>query len=243
MNARSCGTAAWTAILKTMLLIFNLVFFAFGVAFCIVGIYGMTVFKNFFTFAPSKTIFLPFIGIGTFMIVIGLLSIWYTSKGVTWCLNIYGIIVFVLFVAVLAMSSLFVVRRDTFEQTLQVSINDAIHDYPKDKDSIDLLQKTLHCCGSKNYTDWFSTKWADSKLKVPESCCKQAQNCAHENLKNNTTDIYIDGCYNRVYNTIENNYAIIGGIGFASAVIILFGSLLSCSLARNLKKTAYEQVE
>ena len=46
-----------------------------------------------------------------------------------------------------------------------------------------------------------------------------------------------------MHDTIEENYLLIGGIGFASAVVILFGSLLTCGLSHNLKKNRYEQVD
>jgi hypothetical protein len=46
-----------------------------------------------------------------------------------------------------------------------------------------------------------------------------------------------------MYGIIEENYLLIGGIGFASAVVILFGSLLSCCLSHNLKANRYEEVQ
>jgi hypothetical protein len=41
---------------------------------------------------------------------------------------------------------------------------------------------------------------------------------------------------------IENNYALIGGVGFGSAIVILAGSILSCALAAHLRKNRYEQM-
>jgi len=245
MNVKQFGTAAWTALLKTTLFIFNIVFFALGVGFLTIGIYGMTVFKDFFSFAPSNYIYTPFICIGLFMMIVGVLSLWCTPKGVTWLLYLYGIIVFVLFVAVLILSAAFVVKRDTFEKTLETGIKKAMEDYPKDQQSIDLLQETLHCCGNDNYTEWFTTKWAAGENNVPTSCCTKAAGtkCVHLDLSTNLTDIYQAGCYKRVYTTIEDNYVIIGSIGFVSSIIIFFGSLLACGLAQNLRKNSYEQVE
>ena len=51
------------------------------------------------------------------------------------------------------------------------------------------------------------------------------------------------GCFKKVFVTIEHNYALIGGVSFASSVFILFGSLLSCSLAKNLSKHRYETMQ
>ncbi len=143
MNAKSFGTVAWTALLKTLLLVFNLVFFAMGLAFMIIGIYGIRVFKNFFSFAPASTIYVPFISIGVFMMIVGMLSLWCTPKGVTWLLNMYAVVVFILFVAVLAISVLFVVKRDTFEEKLHEGIGNAMKNYPRDAESVDLMQSTV----------------------------------------------------------------------------------------------------
>lgn len=245
MNAKKFGTAACTALLKTILLAFNLIFFAIGLAFLVIGIYGYKVFSDFFQFAPSSHIYIPLICIGITMMGIGLLSLWCTPKGVSWLLYLYGAIIFVLFVAIFSISVLFMVKRDAFETTLKTSIDNSIKNYPKEKESIDLLQSTIKCCGLENYADWFTTTWANKKNSVPDSCCK-VQNkleCNHENLGKNLTDIYQQGCYSKVYNTIEENYGFIGGIGFASSLIIFGGSLLSCALASNIKKNKYEEME
>jgi len=229
-----------------MLLIFNLIFLAIGAAFLTIGIYGMTVFKNFFAFAPSTQIYVPFICIGLFMMIVGIMSLWCTPKGVIWCLYLYSIIVFVLFVAVLALSALFVVKRSAVDANLKSGIESAMSAYP-DETSIDLLQQTLHCCGSVDYTNWFKTKWANGNKSVPQSCCiNNNDTCIHMNLplsKNATTDIYTDGCYNKMHTTIEEKFAIIGSIGFLSSILIFCASLLACGLARNLKQNNYENIE
>jgi multisubunit Na+/H+ antiporter MnhG subunit len=242
MNGKSFGTVAWTAFLKTLLLVFNLVFFAIGLAFLVIGIYGIKVFKNFLQFAPANTIYVPIICIGLFMMIVGILSLWCTPKGVSWLLHVYGVVVFVLFLSVMAVSVLFVVKRDAFEGKLEEGIQTSIDKYPNDSESIDLIQSTLKCCGTKNLTDWFKTEWAQQKRSVPLSCCKNQSKCDHTDMKN-FNDVYQKGCYQMIYTTIESNFALISGISFASAIIILGGSLISCSLARNLNKNRYEQVQ
>lgn len=242
MNAKRLGTVACTAFLKTLLLAFNLLFFTLGLVFFVIGVYGIRVFKEFFTFAPSNYIYVPFICIGAFMMAVGLLSLWCTPKGISWLLYVYGMIIFVLFIAVFAMAILFAVKHDTFESELKTGIERSIANYTADSESIDLLQSTIHCCGSLDYTDWFATQWADSKKSVPKSCCIDSANCANIDPMN-VTQIYTKGCYKIVHDSIENNYQLVTGIGFASAALILLGSVLSCTLATNLRKNRYEQVE
>jgi hypothetical protein len=68
--------------------------------------------------------------------------------------------------------------------------------------------------------------------------------CVHENLNIlNITDIWQIGCYEKVHSAIETKYALIGGIGFACSLFIFLGSLLSCCLARNIRKNRYEPME
>ena len=108
--------------------------------------------------------------------------------------------------------------------------------------------------------------WGKQLRRVPESCCKNP-NCTHTNLPDtNATTIYDEvfisytfflkkeynllslsnkkkGCSEKFINLIEKNYALIGGIGFASSVFILAGSLLSCGLASHIRRVRYELVE
>ncbi len=102
-----------------------------------------------------------------------------------------------------------------FESTIREGIRNAIDNYPDGdlKKSIDLLQEhvliavagdagrmelnwiclfKIQCCGLSNYTDWFTSKWANGTNKVPVSCCKAnlAERCKHEDLNGDASDIY-----------------------------------------------------
>ncbi len=55
------------------------------------------------------------------MIVVAVLSFWFIPKGVTWLLNLYGAIVFLLFICVVCASSAFMIKRDTVR--VLVSLN------------------------------------------------------------------------------------------------------------------------
>lgn len=145
MDKKNFATVACTALLKTLLLAFNLIFFAIGLAFFIIGIYGFKVFSHFFSFAPGTSIYVPIICIGLFMMITGILSLWCTPKGVSWLLYIYGVVIFVLFLAIFSTSIVFMVRRDAFENTVKAGIENSVKSYQvKNKDtSIDVLQSTV----------------------------------------------------------------------------------------------------
>eukprot|EP00800_Vazella_pourtalesii_P005592 TRINITY_DN1660_c0_g1_i1.p1 TRINITY_DN1660_c0_g1~~TRINITY_DN1660_c0_g1_i1.p1 ORF type:complete len:247 (-),score=16.77 TRINITY_DN1660_c0_g1_i1:238-978(-) len=87
---------------------------------------------------------------------------------------------------------------------------------------VDEIQKIEKCCGVNNYTDWFHTQWANNKttngVAVPESCCKDTNNCDHGILSVlNVDDIYTVGCYVKLAGYVNEYY-----YGFI-IVILMFG--------------------
>jgi hypothetical protein len=55
--------------------------------------------------------------------------------------------------------------------------------------------------------------------------------------------LFEKGCYQLLEAKIEQYYAAIGGIGFACSIVIFFGSILACSLSRNIQTNRYQQLE
>jgi len=242
---RRCGSTACIAMLKTVLFFFNVIFFALGACLFLIGIYGIKNLNSTFTFAPNNSIWLSLICIGVFMLFVAVFSFWFIPKGVTWLLNLYGAIVFILFICVVCASSAFIVKRDSLEETIKTEITNIVVNYPsKSAESLDLMQSNFHCCGSLSYTDWFKTSWSQNKDQVPISCCIKKDVCVHQNLiANNATDIWQEGCYEKMRNTIDKEYTLIGGLGFGSSFIIFFGSVLSWWLASNIKSNKYEVMQ
>jgi len=243
MDQRSFGSKACTALLKTLLIVFNALFLMLGVLLLTIGIYGLSVTNVLFiTFVSQKAIYLPILFIGLFMVFVGSLSLWCTPKGVTWLLYLYGIIIFVLFATVFALSALLVVRHDAVENSLKVGIAKSMENYANDKAAMDNLQSNFKCCGSSNYSDWFNTMWFNSTRSVPVSCCLNRTQCRNtEPIV--ASDLFEIGCFQLLGSSLQHYYNVIGGIGFASSILIFFGSILACSLARNINKNRYEQLE
>ncbi|CAB4043030.1 CD151 antigen-like, partial [Paramuricea clavata] len=55
------------------------------------------------------------------------------------------------------------------------------------------MQQSFHCCGNRNYSDWFNVTWDQhlsppNRTIVPESCCKDMRkDCnSYEHVHNNT---------------------------------------------------------
>lgn len=191
MNSKNFKTAACTAFLKTLMMAFNLIFFLIGFCLVVVGFYGFRVFRQFFTFAPSTSIYFPVIAIGVFMMFVGALALWCTPKGTVWLLNVYSVLIFILFLSIFSVSILFAVKHDSWQSTLKNGIESSMEKYQNETQSIDVLQSSIKCCGSQNFTEWFNTSWAKGQNKVPKSCCIKKNSCINENLNvSNATDIY-----------------------------------------------------
>lgn len=190
MNPKQFKTAAFMAFLKSLMMIFNLVFFLIGFSLLIIGFYGLKFFQQFFAFAPSVSIYYPLISIGLFMMLVAALSFWCTPKGIVWLLKIYAMVIFLLFLSIFSFSVFFSVKHDSIENTLQTSIERSMENYQNSSKAIDILQSKFKCCGSKNFTDWFATQWANQHKNVPKSCCKNKTQCVNQDLNIlNSTDI------------------------------------------------------
>lgn len=235
---RNCGSATCTALLKTMLFFFNILFFALGGCLVFIGVYGLRDFHSFFTFTSSSSVWATFLCAGLFMLSVAVLSFWCIPKGVRWLLNVYGGLVFILCLVVLGTSTVFMVRREMLEETIKGDFSKKMNIYPTESEPIDFIQRQIECCGLENYTDWFATEWANKHNNVPESCCIDTENCIHENINlMNVSGIWQEGCYMKVKTAIENQYTFIGAIGLGASVFILFGAILSWWLAANLNSS------
>jgi hypothetical protein len=114
--------------------------------------------------------------------------------------------------------------------------------------SWDLVQHSLHCCGTHNFTDWgdiISSK--NETYQIPQSCCLEDHvGCNLRSLVNITTPfdqagkiIYTDGCLEKAVSDIS--IRTIGIVGISLAVVELLGVICACFLARSVRYS-YETV-
>lgn len=126
--------------------------------------------------------------------------------------------------------------------------------------TLDSIQKYFHCCGAEGPNDWQSSVYnnadrssivniAISKLnlgyKVPESCCDErlsAEDCNKARNKGvitsiTSTDIYNDGCMEKLVNEIKKNtkliYIIGAGIIGVEIIALIFAIFLCCAIRKN----------
>ncbi|XP_074657807.1 tetraspanin-7-like [Tubulanus polymorphus] len=223
--------------LKTLMMVFNFIFWVTGIALLALGIWMKL---DLYRYMELTTTYYPqapyiLIGIGAAIIIIGTLGCCCTVKGYSILLYVFSVFLVLMFIAELAAGITGFVFKGQLESGFEEGLNKAYSKYGTDKQltkDVDDLQKGLHCCGMNSTADW-------DKLghRIPDSCCKTP--------KCNTKDpnaIYTKGCFKLVTEFMKNNFSIIGGSVIGVSFLMLIGALLACCLARSVKMDKYEQV-
>ncbi|KAM9356894.1 tetraspanin-6 [Symphorus nematophorus] len=236
--------------LKTFLISYSLIFWFTGVILLAVGVWGKVSLEAYFSLASEESTNAPYvlIGTGATIVIFGLFGCFATCRGSPWMLKLYAMFLTLVFLAELVAGVSGFIFRHEIKATLSVAYQNAVTNYNSTDSSssssaVDAIQRTLHCCGVKNYTDWGETKYF-KKEGIPPSCCK-VTNCSPETLKDLDkagTEVYTTGCFALVTNVMEANLGIIAGISFGIAFFQLIGIFLSCCLSRYITNNQYEMV-
>ncbi|KAM7000249.1 tetraspanin-6 [Tautogolabrus adspersus] len=236
--------------LKTFLISYSLIFWVTGVILLAVGVWGKVSLETYFSLSDNESSTnAPYvlIGTGATIVIFGLFGCFATCRGSPWMLKLYAMFLTLVFLAELVAGVSGFIFRHEIKAKLDVAYNHAVQNYNSTDSSsiaVDAIQRTLHCCGVTNYTDWGETKYFKEK-GIPTSCCKDSNNCTPEILKNITkaqTEVFTTGCFALMTDVMEANLGIIAGISFGIAFFQLIGIFLSCCLSRYITNNQYEMV-
>ncbi|GAB6032183.1 hypothetical protein CHUAL_010830 [Chamberlinius hualienensis] len=246
---RRLQTVAAVTCMKTLLMVFNVIFWLTGIGILVIGVWMKVDLYKYMELTTNYNPAVSYVLIttGAVIILVGSLACCCTAKGVPALLYLYSVFLMIVFVVELSAGISGYVYRGKFRNGFEVGWNNSLMNYGKSrsgKELIDNLQSTLHCCGSAKYSDWFNTPFGAANKSVPESCCKGDHNCKHTNLDGPTppTDINTEGCFSTIVTFVDKNIGAIGGAAMAFAFFQLIGVMLSCCLAKNINKAKYEQV-
>ncbi|KTF71361.1 hypothetical protein cypCar_00046265, partial [Cyprinus carpio] len=195
-----------------------------GVILLAVGVWGKVNLEFDLLLTADKTTNAPYvlIGTGAIIIIFGLFGCFATCRGSPWMLKL-------------------------IKAVLQGVYNKAESVYSgKGNEDLDRIQRTLQCCGEKNYTSWVNTDYF-KKEGIPKSCCNMTAgvNCTSAELKDLNTAasvVYQRGCFSLMTTTLEANLGIIAGISFGIAFFQLIGIFLAFCLSRYITNNQYEMV-
>ncbi|XP_070692784.1 tetraspanin-6 [Pempheris klunzingeri] len=235
--------------LKTFLISYSLIFWFTGVILLAVGVWGKVSLEAYFSLASEESTNAPYvlIGTGAIIVIFGLFGCFATCRGSPWMLKLYAMFLTLVFLAELVAGISGFIFRHEIKAKLGVAYKNAVKYYNSSDSSsgaVDVIQRTLHCCGVTNYTDWNDTAYFKEK-GVPMSCCKDNVKCLPETLKDldkAEKEVYKVGCFAKVTHVMEANLGIIAGISFGIAFFQLIGIFLSCCLSRYITNNQYEMV-
>ncbi|NWX95851.1 TSN6 protein, partial [Nothoprocta ornata] len=159
----------------------------------------------------------------------------------------YAMLLSLVFLIVLVAAVVGFVFRHEIKANFETNLNLALRNYnatvDQHSDAVDTIQRTLHCCGVQNYTDWEKTEYF-AQRGIPQSCCK-SQDCPEGDLKDLSkakAKVFVDGCFFLVTSTMESKMSIVAGISFGIACFQLIGIFLACCLSRHITNNQYEMV-
>ncbi|KAK9963257.1 hypothetical protein ABG768_006456 [Culter alburnus] len=236
--------------LKTFLISYSLIFWFTGVILLAVGVWGKVNLEFDLLLSSDKGTNAPYvlIGTGAIIIIFGLFGCFATCRGSPWMLKLYAMFLILVFLAELVAGISGFIFRHEIKAVLQEGYKKAESAYTgKDTEDLDRIQRTLHCCGEKNYTSWEDTPYFKAGNGIPKSCCNVTAgvNCTSAELKDMKTAasvVYQQGCFSLMTTTMESNLGIIAGISFGIAFFQLIGIFLACCLSRYITNNQYEMV-
>ncbi|XP_059406842.1 leukocyte surface antigen CD53-like [Carassius carassius] len=214
--------------LKYTMCVVNFIFFVCGATVFGLGIYLMT-FSRFSSLLPS----LQAVNIANSLFIIGIIITCVSFLGFLGalkenrCLLIsFFILLFLLMLAELAAACLLLLFENQIGAFIEKDLKQGLEKSKESRgnrtaeDDWDKVQKTLHCCGISNHTEWGSN--------VPESC----------KTHNNENESYWQkGCYTILKNAFEGNL-LNTGIGVIVVCVIevlgmCFSMTLFCHISRS----------
>jgi len=91
----------------------------------------------------------------------------------------------------------------------------------------DVVQTHMKCCGVTGWNDWSAAKHLKNGQKVPESCCRDQENCSVYNPDSNS--IYLDGCMSELELPFKIAFWAIPSL----MAFVLLSALVVCSRQKN----------
>jgi len=230
--------------IKTLLFVFNFIFWLAGAAILGIGIWTEIDPGQFNAFLGNSGYSLPgkiLIAAGAFVMVVGFLGCCGAIRESRPLLGMFFGCLFLIFAAEAVAGILGFLYRDKVDEEITNRLKDEIKTkYGVTIDAstnqhVDNLQIRFECCGSSNYTDWLESKWSkqNPNKKVPLSCCKKnGDNTTICNLKTNSDNsmIHTEGCIAELKIFVNDHLIILGVVAVSTSGIQLLGMIFTCCL-------------
>lgn len=234
-----------TRAIKSVVLVFNGIFFAFGCVLVGVGSWSLYEFGRY----EAISISVPYAAASKLMITAGVFNILVSSFGF-WAAPKENRRLFVIFfLALVVIFGLEVSavasglhHREKVSHTLYDDMFFVIRKVYRIKtapsEAFNDLQENERCCGCYNYTDWRNSFFTQGNASiVPYSCCKVPErNCG---VNFNVANIYTQGCYwIFLHKIIRGNLNNVIATAVAAVVLKVLGMLCVLALILKIEQTA-----
>ncbi|XP_042204694.1 tetraspanin-7-like [Homarus americanus] len=234
-------TRAAVACMKTLLMIFNVIFWIMGALMVAAGILVKVEVYKYVEVSPEFSATAPYVLVATggLMLLLGLLACCCTAKGQPVLLYIYAAFLLVIFVIMVGSGVSTWAYRKHLKTGYEDGLTRAFTEYersPTMSSAVNSLQNMLQCCGIQNASDWVAMPYGQNHdPPYPASCCREVQD-------NSCIALHPQGCYSTVVHFLESSMGVIliSSLCFASFQFV--GVILACCLARNINRAKYEQV-
>ncbi|XP_013411492.1 tetraspanin-3 [Lingula anatina] len=229
------GACSVTA--KSVLIILSLIFWAAAAGLFYLGSYIFVTYKHYDDLADQKYTLVPAVitlAAGVFMFLVGLLGCIAACKEHKCLLATFFSLILVILVAEVVSGTLAYVYRADVSDALKDGFDAVMKNYTNDatyRDEMDYVQDQLMCCGRHNYTDWERFEFYRQNHSVPESCCKDKNNCTTKiSGYVDNPYIYEEGCYDKLEDLLRDSLAVLAVVAIIFAVILVIGLICSCVL-------------
>jgi len=206
------------------------------------------------------------LGIGGLVTIMGFLGCCGAWKESPWMLGTFFAFLVIILFAEVTTGVMVYFHETNYEKLVDTSIQSTVKHKYTDNDTttqktFDMIQEGLECCGYEGPGDWSRSiynnydfsgqeiggiKHQGATFKIPRSCCVTPESvvCRQTvrdatlatNGKFTSSNIYTDGCAQKMKSFLEEHLVYVVGIGLAIIFMEIFGMLCSLCLCCALKR-------
>ncbi|XP_022408128.1 putative tetraspanin-19 [Monodon monoceros] len=241
-----------TLIFKYFLNLINGAFLVLGLLLMGFGAWLLLDRNNFFTALDENNhlivyIFRILIGTGSATVLLCLFGYLGIHSEIRWLLILYAVLLMWAFGVQVVLSALIFIKKEEVHQIWHDKIDSVISEYgSKDLPEyipkwtiLNALQKTLQCCGQKNYTDWMKNKNKENSEQVPCSCTNSTLRKWFCDEPLNAT--YLEGCENKINTWYHTNALTLIGVNFGLLASEVLQFSLTVSFFRHIKNRIHAE--
>lgn len=238
-------------ITKSILFLFNFIFFLVGLALSFLGAFLINFSDEFIILsAGEKSLNVGLIAlmtIGGLVVAVSFFGCCGACTENSCMLSTYAFLLSAVVIAQIGITIAVYVYKADAKKLVTKSMKKSMNEYngknttssSKDKSEVytrawNHLQIDLSCCGIDGSKDWLNTTYG----KIPQSCCKsdrKSKTCTDE-----PDNIFKQGCLTTALEFVNDHAGLLGGVAIGCIVVEIIGIIVACCLSRNIRKQKYE---